>query len=81
MVAKDGGARMISEGDFWHAARGPDGKFLVLDDSRGRLWLMETRPATSGCWLLAFVTRSMRPRPRFLRPGSALCAISHRPHA
>ena len=42
LVAKDGTARMVSEGDYWHAAARPDGKFLVLDDSRGRLWLMET---------------------------------------
>jgi oligogalacturonide lyase len=51
MVAKDGTARMISEGDFWHAAARPDGKFLVLDDNRGRLWLMET--ATGNKRLLA----------------------------
>ncbi len=51
MVAKDGAARMVSEGDYWHAAARPDGKFLVLDDSRGRLWLMET--ATGNKRLLA----------------------------
>jgi len=34
LVAKDGAARMVSEGDYWHAAARPDGKFLVLDDSR-----------------------------------------------
>ena len=51
LVAKDGTARMISEGDFWHATARPDGKFLVLDDSRGRLWLMET--ATGNKRLLA----------------------------
>ena len=42
MVAKDGAARSFSEGDYWHAAARPDGKFLVLDDNHGRLWLMET---------------------------------------
>lgn len=51
LVNKDGTARMISEGDYWHAAARPDGKFLVLDDSRGRLWLMET--ATGNKRLLA----------------------------
>ena len=51
LVAKDGVARMVSEGDYWHAAARPDGKFLVLDDSRGRLWLMET--ATGNKRLLA----------------------------
>jgi len=34
LVAKDGAARMVSEGDYRHAAARPDGKFLVLDDSR-----------------------------------------------
>ncbi|MBI3852750.1 MAG: PD40 domain-containing protein [Verrucomicrobia bacterium] len=51
LVKKDGTARMIREGHYWHAAARPDGKFLVLDDNQGRLWLMET--ATGNTRLLA----------------------------
>lgn len=51
IVAKDGTARMIREGDYWHVAARHDGKFLVLDDNKGRLWLMET--ATGNTRLLA----------------------------
>ena len=51
LVKKDGTARMVREGHYWHTAARPDGKFLVLDDNRGRLWLMET--ATSHTRLLA----------------------------
>lgn len=42
MVAKDGSARLVARGDYWHAAARFDGKFLVLDDASGRLWLTET---------------------------------------
>jgi len=51
LVKKDGTARMLREGYYWHAAARPDGKFLVLDDAQGRLWLMET--ATGNTRLLA----------------------------
>ncbi len=51
LVNKDGASRMVREGNYWHAAARPDGKFLVLDDMPGRLWLMET--ATGNTRLLA----------------------------
>lgn len=41
MVSKDGEARLVREGNYWHAAARPDGRFLVLDDMQGRLWLCE----------------------------------------
>ena len=51
LVAPDGSARMVTGGDYWHAAARPDGKFLVLDDNQGRIWLLET--ATGNRRLLA----------------------------
>ncbi|MCC7377701.1 MAG: hypothetical protein IT581_23770 [Verrucomicrobiales bacterium] len=51
LVSKDGGARLVREGNYWHAAARPDGKFMVLDDMQGRLWLCET--ATGNVRLLA----------------------------
>lgn len=51
MVAKDGAARLVREGNYWHAAARPDGRFLILDDMQGRLWLCET--STGNVRLLA----------------------------
>jgi hypothetical protein len=51
MVGKDGSARMVATGDYWHASARFDGKFIVLDDAKGRLWLLET--ATGKTRLLA----------------------------
>lgn len=51
VVSKDGQARLVREGNYWHAAARPDGKFLVIDDMQGRLWLCET--ATGNVRLLA----------------------------
>ena len=51
LVEKDGTARLVREGNYWHAAARPDGRFLVLDDMQGRLWLAET--ATGNIRLLA----------------------------
>ena len=46
IVDAAGTARMVKNGDFWHVAARPDGKFLVVDDNTGRLWLMETATGT-----------------------------------
>lgn len=51
LVARDGSARLVREGNYWHAAARPDGRVLVLDDMQGRLWLCET--ATGNVRLLA----------------------------
>lgn len=51
LVGRDGTARLVREGSYWHAAARPDGKVLVLDDAQGRLWLTET--ATGNTRLLA----------------------------
>ena len=51
VLSKDGKSQMIQEGHYWHAAARPDGKYLVLDDFEGRLWLMER--ATGNTRLLA----------------------------
>jgi len=51
LVQKNGDARLVCEGDLWHAAARPDGKFIVADDNKGRLWLIET--ATGNKRLLA----------------------------
>src|SRR5687767_15676140 len=42
LVTKTGASRMLREGNYWHVAARPDGRFLVLDDFQGRLWLMES---------------------------------------
>ena len=55
LVQEDGTSRMVGEGDYWHAAARGDGKFLLLDDMQGRIWLMET--ATGNTRLLATGTR------------------------
>lgn len=51
LVGKDGSSRLLKEGRFWHGAATPDGKWLVLDDFDGRLWLLES--ATGNLRLLA----------------------------
>jgi Tol biopolymer transport system component len=42
LVQTDGTARLVREGNYWHAAARPDGKMLVADDMQGRLWLIES---------------------------------------
>lgn len=51
LVNLDGTARMVKEGNYWHVAARPDGRWLVVDDALGNLWLMET--ATGNTRLLA----------------------------
>ena len=51
LVDRNGQARMVIEGDYWHVAARPDGQFMVIDDNKGRLWLLET--ATGNRRLLA----------------------------
>ncbi len=51
LVSKDGTARLVREGNYWHAAASPDGSQLVLDDMKGGLWWCET--ATGNVRLLA----------------------------
>jgi len=71
LVSKDGSARMVREGHYWHAAARPDGKVLVLDDAQGRLWLMEA--ATGNTRLLATglrdSVRGVHAHPSFDRLG------------
>lgn len=71
LVAKDGTSRMVREGNYWHAAARPDGKFLVIDDMQGRLWLCET--ATGNLRLLATglrqSVRTVHAHPSFDRLG------------
>ena len=73
---------MVREGHYWHAAARPDGKFLVLDDAQGRLWLMET--ATGSTRLLATglrdTVRIVHPHPSFDRQGCYVQFHSGRTH-
>jgi len=70
LVRKDGAARLVRRGDYWHAAARPDGKIIVLDDMQGRLWLLEA--ATGNTRLLATGLRDtvrVHPHPSFDRKG------------
>ena len=70
LVARDGTARLVREGNYWHAAARHDGRFLVLDDMQGRLWLCET--ATGNLRLLATGLRDtvrVHAHPSFDRGG------------
>ena len=71
LVNKNGDARLVCEGDLWHAAARPDGKFIVADDNKGRLWLIET--ATGNKRLLATgirdSVRTVHAHPSFDRLG------------
>lgn len=72
LISVDGSARMVSKGDFWHSAARPDGKFLVVDDASGRLWLMET--ATGKKRLLA---TGLREKVRTVHPHASFDRLGH----
>lgn len=70
LVSPDGSARMVREGNYWHAAARADGRQLVIDDMPGRLWLCET--ATGNVRLLATGLRDtvrVHAHPSFDRRG------------
>ncbi len=82
VVSKDGSARMLATGDYWHAAARSDGKFVVMDDAKGRLWLLET--ATGNTRLLATGLRdavhAVHSHPSFDRQGRYIQFHSGRVH-
>ncbi len=82
LVTKEGSARMIGPGDYWHAAARHDGQYVVLDDARGRIWLLET--ATGNTRLLATGirdgVRSVHAHPSFDRLGRFVQFHSGRVH-
>lgn len=59
LVKKDGTAKMVREGIYWHGAASADGKYIALDDFDGRIWIAET--ATGNVHLLATGTRETVP--------------------
>lgn len=70
LVDLHGAARLVREGRYWHAAASADGKWLVLDDFEGRLWLTEV--ATGNLRLLATGLRAavrVHPHASFSRRG------------
>lgn len=70
LVRKDGTARLVREGNYWHCAARSDGKFIVADDAQGRLWLVESE--TGNVRLLATGLRDkvrVHPHPSFDRQG------------
>ncbi len=58
VVNTNGTSRLVREGSYWHAQARPDGKFAVMDDFDGRLWLTEI--ATGNIRLLATGLRKQR---------------------
>jgi oligogalacturonide lyase len=81
LVKKDGTARMVREGRYWHAAGSADGRFLVLDDFDGRLWLMEVATGNT-CLLATGLNTSVKvhPHPSFDRNGDYVLFNSGRTH-
>lgn len=57
VVHKNGKARLVREGQYWHGAASPDGKYITLDDFDGRIWIAET--ATGNVRLLATGTHNI----------------------
>lgn len=43
LLKKDGSARLVRAGNYWHAAPRSDGKFIAIDDQEGNVWISETR--------------------------------------
>jgi len=81
LVQTNGSARVIREGNYWHAAARPDGKLIVLDDSQGRLWLTEA--ATGNTRLLATGLRAtvrVHPHASFDRRGKYVQFHTGRTH-
>lgn len=71
VIADPTGKGRLLPGDYWHVAARPDGKFLVADDSKGNLWLIEA--ATDNRRLLAAglrtAVRSVHAHASFDRTG------------
>jgi oligogalacturonide lyase len=81
LVRKNGSARVVREGNYWHAAGCPDGKMIVMDDAQGRLWLAES--ATGNTRLLATGLREtirIHPHPSFDRAGKYVQFHTGRTH-
>jgi oligogalacturonide lyase len=81
MVDRKGSARMVKQGDYWHVAARHDGKYLVADDSAGRVWLVEA--ATGNERLLATDIRGkarVHAHPSFDRLGKYVQFHTAREH-
>ena len=65
VVNTNGTSRLVREGSFWHAQARPDGKFAIMDDFDGKLWLTEL--TTGNIRLLA--TGLRKPKAIHLHPA------------
>lgn len=82
VVRKDGDARLVAKGDLWHAAARPDGQFIVADDNRGRVWLIETATGKQRLLVtgLRDTVRQVHAHPSFDRLGRYVQFRSGRTH-
>jgi oligogalacturonide lyase len=82
LLSKDGAAKVIRGGDYWHASARPDGKFLAVDDNRGNVWIAET--STGSIRLLATgirdTVRSVHGHTSFDRKGRYIQFHTGRSH-